>query len=193
MSESDENAVRGSRLRRLGLRATWFLGATLLGGGCDLGTKDWAETSLGGVAGNSRMLIDPWLEMSLAYNRGTAFSMVRDLGDARLFFGLIALAVIVVMLVMALRNDSDRLDIIALGAIAGGALGNGIDRLFRAAPGGGTGVVDFVKINYPWGGSWPAFNIADALILVGVAVLLLRRLRKREEDPGGPEPSPAPG
>ena len=53
--------------------------------------------------------------------------------------------------------------------------------MFRLAPGGGTGVVDFVRVNYPWGGHWPLFNIADALLVVGVAALLLRRLWTRPQ------------
>ena len=70
------------------------------------------------------------------------------------------------------------LELLAFGTIAGGALGNGIDRLVRLSPRGGTGVVDFIKINYPWGGSWPTFNVADVLVAVGVAVLLLRSFRR---------------
>ena len=68
-------------------------------------------------------------------------------------------------------------------AIAGGALGNGIDRLVRLAPTGGTGVVDFIKINYPWGGSWPNFNVADALLVVGVALMLLWGMRPASDKP----------
>jgi len=152
-------------------RVAWFGFATLLGGGCDLQTKAWAEQAL---RGGSRMIFDPWLEFSLAYNRGTAFSLVPDLGVARWGMGAFALAMVVVLLVFAIRSDGHLLEMLALGTIAGGALGNGIDRLIRLAPQGGTGVVDFIKVNYPWGGSWPTFNVADVLVAVGVAVLFLR-------------------
>jgi len=165
-------------------RAAWFGLACLLGGGCDLQTKAWAEQTLGSARG-SRMIVEPWLELSLAYNRGTAFSFVPDLGATRWIFGVFALAMVVVLLVFALRSPGHRVDLLALGTIAGGALGNGIDRLVRLAPRGGTGVVDFIKINYPWGGSWPTFNVADVLVAVGVAVLILRSFRR------APEPEPA--
>jgi signal peptidase II len=158
-------------------RAAWFGLACLLGGGCDLQTKAWAEQTLGSGHG-SRMIVEPWLELSLAYNRGTAFSFISDLGTARWIFGVFALVMVVVLLVVALRSADRRIDLLAFGTIAGGALGNGIDRLVRLAPKGGTGVVDFIKINYPWGGSWPTFNVADVLVAVGVGVLLLRSFRR---------------
>lgn len=159
-------------------RLAWFGVTALMGGGCDLQTKAWAEGALSSLPGRSMMVASPWLEFSLAYNRGTAFSVVPDLGEgARLVFGVVALAVVVGLGMMVVRWRSGRGEAVALGAIAGGAIGNGLDRALRAAPGGGTGVIDFVKINYPWGGSWPIFNVADVLVGVGAALLLLGRLR----------------
>ena len=46
------------------------------------------------------------------------------------------------------------------------------------------GKVDFIKINYPWGGSWPTFNVADVLVFVGVALFVAYALWRRPEDPG---------
>ncbi len=181
------------RLSREHLRPlAWFAATSVLGGGCDLQTKAWAERTLAALPGKSMAVIEPWVELSLSYNRGTAFSVVRDLGAARWLFGIVALAVVVMLVVMLVRTRGDRLDALALGAIAGGALGNGIDRIFRLTPDGGTGVVDFVKLNYPWGGSWPVFNVADVLVAVGVAVLLLRRVVRRA-DPPAQQPAAAPG
>lgn len=167
---------------RFSPQLAWFAVATLIGGGCDLQSKSWALSTLGEVPGQAMMLVEPWLELELTYNRGTAFSLIPDLGASRLVFGVIAIAVVVLLAFMVARWKSDRVEAIALGALAGGALGNGLDRALREAPGGGTGVIDFIKLNYPWGGNWPIFNIADALVLVGVAVLLLRRMRAVEED-----------
>jgi signal peptidase II len=166
-------------------RSAWFGLACVLGGGCDLQTKAWAEQTLGNARG-SRMVFEPWLELSLSYNRGTAFSFIPDLGTARMIFGVFALAMVVVLLVVALRSEGHRIDLLAFGTIAGGALGNGIDRLVRLAPSGGTGVVDFIKINYPWGGSWPTFNVADVLVAVGVGLLLLRSFRRSPSAPAQP-------
>jgi signal peptidase II len=58
----------------------------------------------------------------------------------------------------------------AIGAIAGGAIGNVIDRLRFGA------VVDFIHA-HAWGWSWYVFNVADAAIVCGVAALLLDGMR----------------
>jgi len=162
-------SVNGS-VRRA--RIVWFWLATIVGGGCDLQTKNWAEA----VPGGKLSVIEPWLDVHLAYNRGMAFSVVDDLGSLRWLFGLLALAAVVFLFVSVLRSGSTRSEALLMGLIAGGALGNGLDRAFRTVPGGGTGVVDFIKVNYPWGGSWPTFNVADVLLVVGVGVLLIRAL-----------------
>lgn len=186
-----------ARTQRRYLPRLLIFGLTALaGGGCDLQTKTWAEQTLGALPDRSMMVVDPWLELALAYNKGTAFSFVRDLGDARILFGLIAMLVVVFLLIMALRSRGDTLELLALGTIAGGAIGNGLDRAIHLTPGGGTGVVDFIKFNYPasWpvDGYWPIFNVADVLIAIGVGMLLLYGFIKRKEgDPDRTSP-PAP-
>ena len=180
--------VRAS-LRGAGSKLAWFVAASLLAGGCDLSSKAWAERTLTQAPDHTLAVFEPWLDLALAYNRGMGFSLVVDLGAARWIFGLMALVVVVVLAVMVVRQRPDRLDLVAMASIAGGALGNGFDRVFRAAPGGGTGVIDFVKVNYPWGGHWPLFNVADALLVVGVAVLMLRRLRRPESPPDAAAPA----
>ena len=98
--------MAGSR-RLLVTRATWFGLACALDSGCDLQTKAWAEQALGTTHG-SLMLVEPWLELSLAYNRGTAFSLIADLGAARWIFGLFALSAVVGLLLLALRSPGTR-------------------------------------------------------------------------------------
>jgi signal peptidase II len=161
-------------VRQACARFMLFLTPALLGSGCDLHSKLWVEETLRAIPGQALPLIDPWLELVLAYNRGTAFSFVSDLGVARTVLGVFAIVITLAFLLAVLRSKHmTRLEIVALGLVAGGALGNGLDRLFRQVPGGGTGVVDFIRINYPWGGSWPAFNIADVLIALGAGLLLI--------------------
>jgi signal peptidase II len=167
-------------VRHVLVRLALFMATALLGSGCDLHSKLWIEETLRGVPGQALTVIDPWLEFVLAYNRGTAFSLVHDLGVARTVLGVFAIVLVVGLLVTVLRSKrATRLEIIALGLIAGGALGNGLDRLLRQAPGGGTGVVDFIRIHYPWGGSWPAFNVADALLAIGAVLLFLGGIAHR--------------
>ncbi len=64
---------------RLG-RVSAFLFFSAACSGCDLSTKYWAQASL--PAGGAPVPVaSPWLELSLAYNKGTAFSFIRDAGD----------------------------------------------------------------------------------------------------------------
>lgn len=158
------------------MRLFWLIAAAATA--LDLLTKAWAVSALTALPGQTRSVIAPWLELSLTYNQGTAFSLVRDLGTARWFFGILSVAVLGVLCWMA-AHSRDRLEVAALGMLAGGAIGNGWDRVMRLAPQGGTGVVDFVKVNFPWGGSWPTFNVADAWLVIGVAGLLLMMLKGR--------------
>jgi signal peptidase II len=168
--------------------AALFLAASLTGGGCDLTTKAWAEGELSSLPGQSLSIFDPWLDFALAYNQGAAFSIVGDLGTTRAVLGIVSFVLAAGLLLMVvLSRRVTRLEALALGAIAAGAIGNGYDRLFRLAPGGGTGVVDFIRVNYPWGGSWPTFNVADMLVFVGVAVLALTYLWPKRPQAGAGE------
>ena len=69
--------------------------------------------------------------------------------------------------------------IVGAAMILAGTLGNLHDRCFRADELGRPGVVDFIRVYLPWGdtgpwgGVWPSFNVADALLVIGVALLLL--------------------
>lgn len=174
--------------------AVWFLVTTVLASGCDLSTKTWAARTLGQV-GASRTVIDPWLELSLAYNRGTAFSVIPHLGDLRWLFALLAIVVAGMLMAVALRwRPFAAAPMLALGIAAGGALGNGWDRAFRVTPAGDTAVVDFIKVNLTSTYSWPTFNLADAWLVIGVAWMLWIGFRTKDDEPAPPpEPAAAPG
>ncbi|MCA9604374.1 MAG: signal peptidase II [Myxococcales bacterium] len=166
-------------IRRVALPASLFLSAAILGGGCDLSTKHWAEETLADEPGQSMTVVDQYVDLSLQYNEGTAFSFVRDLGLARLVFGIFSILVVIALFVVVVRHPQHRWRALGFGVVAGGALGNGLDRIFR------DGVVDFIVVHYPWGGSWPTFNIADVLVAVGVAILLIEGIATRTRPPAG--------
>lgn len=161
--------------------ALWFLFVTTFAGGCDLSTKAWAEQTLG-TPGSSMAVMEPWLHFTLAYNRGTAFSLIPSLGDARWVFALIAVVVVGLLFFMAVRRRPRASELLALGLIAGGALGNGWDRAFHVTPAGDTAVVDFIRVQVTSTYAWPTFNLADAWILIGVAWLLWQSLRRPPEE-----------
>lgn len=124
-------------------------------------TKRWAQSTL---PGDPRVVIDGFLVFEYAENPGSAFGLLQDAGQV---IGVLAIAIsafVVWMMVGAAR----RVDVVALGLVLGGALGNVVDRLTRGDGFMDGRVVDFV-------GLWfiPNFNVADAAINVGVVMLLL--------------------
>jgi len=130
-------------------------------------TKIWAVAALSdgpiGVVGDTVVLL-------LARNPGGAFSFGSGAGVTPLL-ALIAIGVAIYLVRMVGRTD-DRLMLVALSLILGGALGNLGDRLFRS-PGFLRGeVVDFVSIGW-----WPIFNVADSALTVGIILLLIASFR----------------
>jgi lipoprotein signal peptidase len=119
-----------------------------------------------------RIELLPVLSLTMVWNQGVTFGMFKADGQ----FGALLLAgvaaVIVVALGIWLRRAETRLVAVALGAIAGGAVGNVLDRLRFGA------VVDFIHLHVA-GWSWYVFNVADAAIVCGVAALVLDGLRPR--------------
>ncbi|MBI5599288.1 MAG: signal peptidase II [Deltaproteobacteria bacterium] len=103
-------------------------------------------------------------------NPGAAFGMFRE-GSAGNSWVLIAITVLVLAVIAALLMQSkDRLAGFALSLIAGGAIGNLIDRLRFGE------VVDFLDF-YAGSYHWPAFNVADSAITVGVFLSLVLYLK----------------
>lgn len=109
--------------------------------------------------------VTPFFNLVLAYNTGIAFSLgATGTRTSSYLFGALAIA-IVIGLIFWLRTQTRSLVHFAGGLVIGGAIGNIIDRFIHP------GVVDF--LDFHWAGyHWPAFNLADSAIVVGVAVLL---------------------
>ncbi|MFO7565884.1 MAG: signal peptidase II [Enhygromyxa sp.] len=139
--------------------------------GLDLWTKHWAWTQLR-PTGRVVEVLPPLLEFDFAHNRGTAFSVIREVERPLWFLPITAVVIGLSMLITLRTPGVDRLRVTALGLVCSGALGNLHDRLVRVDELGHHGVVDFIKINYPWGGSWPTFNIADSALVVGTILLM---------------------
>ena len=114
----------------------------------------------------------------LVRNPGAAFSLATGYTWV---LSLIAVAVVVVIVRIARRLRSTGWAV-ALGLVLGGALGNLVDRIFRA-PGPLQGhVVDVVSLFAPDGSVWPVFNLADSSIVSGGVLLVLLALTGRELD-----------
>jgi len=116
----------------------------------------------------------PHVWLTYVQNPGAAFSLLDGFSPAvRVpFFALAALAALAVV-AWAWRSlpGRDRTSELALGLIAGGALGNLLDRLRF------TRVTDFIEVGVRGVYTWPVFNVADSAVCVGVGLLLLKALR----------------
>jgi len=124
-------------------------------------TKWWAVTRLG----KGSIHVVGTLDLELSRNTGSAFSLFQ--GHAPVLVTVVVVLVVVLALWVWRSPTLGRAAI--LGLILGGALGNLSDRLFRGDHGA---VVDFVALHF-----WPTFNVADASITVGCALLLVSLLR----------------
>ena len=113
-----------------------------------------------------------------AANRGGAFSLFAEAHEAiRLPFFFAAAVVAVAFLIYFVRQipSDQRLLLFALAAVLGGALGNLIDRAVFGQ------VTDFLLVYYH-GWTWPAFNVADSFITIGVTILVAHSIFGREAD-----------
>lgn len=154
-------------------RDSWIALAVLV---ADQASKGWAQAAL---AGKGPVAVLPFFNLTLVYNTGAAFGLLRDAGGWQNgFFILVAVAVTVFVLVVVRRlGAADRQLGVALMLVLGGALGNLVDRLLRGH------VVDFLDFYYgDW--HWPAFNLADAAISIGALLLVLDALGWRLIRPG---------
>ena len=117
-----------------------------------------------------------FFNLMLIYNRGVSFGLL-DSEAALLPWLLSGLAVaIMIGLLVWLRHIEDRWPGVAVGLIVGGAVGNVVDRLRLGA------VIDFLDLH--WAGfHWPAFNLADSAITLGVTLLLVDGLFGRRKSP----------
>ncbi|HFQ13691.1 MAG TPA: lipoprotein signal peptidase [Gammaproteobacteria bacterium] len=122
------------------------------------------------------LAVMPMFNLTLMYNTGAAFSFLSEAGGwQRWFFTGVALLVsLVIFNWLRSLQDGQRLQAVALSLVLGGALGNVIDRLLLGH------VVDFIQLYYDrW--YWPAFNIADSAITVGVVLLIFDTLRRGKQ------------
>lgn len=142
----------------------WPVLATLVLTDCS--TKELVEAELAGSPGPHR-IIGEWFRFTLAYNPDAAMNL--SLGPAsRLGFSLIALGAIAVLLNLYRRTAHDAvLRAAALALVAGGAIGNLLDRVRSPR-----GVVDFIDIGVGDARFW-TFNVADMGVTVGALLLAL--------------------
>ena len=125
-------------------------------------------------------VIPGFLNWTLAFNTGAAFSFLHDAGGwQRWLFSILAIGVCSVLVVWLRRlARAEWRTALPLALVIGGALGNLIDRLRVGR------VTDFIEVYHQqW--SWPAFNVADSAISVGAVLLIVFGLGGRKAPAGG--------
>ncbi len=119
----------------------------------------------------TRINVLPFFDITHLRNTGAAFGILRDLPETLrfpLFVIVLIIAIVAIFVFLRKVAESDRVLVVSLGLILGGAIGNSIDR-FRFGY-----VTDF--LGFHWFGNlhyqWPPFNVADSAITIGVILIL---------------------
>jgi len=114
----------------------------------------------------------PYFNLTMAHNKGAAFSFLADAGGWQrgFFIGLTTVISIALLIWLKKLSTQAKLEAIAISMILGGAIGNVIDRIYYGY------VIDFLDV-YAGSYHWPAFNIADSAIVVGAALLIIDSFR----------------
>lgn len=140
-------------------------------------TKGWIIDLLM-VSPRAMVEVTPFFNFILVLNKGISFGLFQSRGDGKWILLAAAAAITVALTVWLWRIERRRLAL-AVGAVIGGAVGNLFDR-YRYG-----GVADFLDFHL-LGYHWPAFNIADSAITIGVAFIILDSyLESRSEKDGG--------
>lgn len=109
--------------------------------------------------------VTPFFNLLLVFNRGISFGLLSSDSPWGQPLLIVLALVISIFLVLWLRKAENRVVAGGIGLVLGGALGNVVDRVVHQ------GVVDFLDFHL-FGYHWPAFNVADSAITVGVVFLL---------------------
>ncbi len=145
----------------------WLLFTLIVGIGlvADQVSKVYVDTKM--VLYQSVPVIDGLFSFTYLRNRGAAFSFLADASWRLPFFVLVSLtAAVVILISFSKMRDDQKLAQVSLAMIFSGAIGNLIDRIRLGE------VIDFLDVYWKTY-HWPAFNIADSLICVGVALIIL--------------------
>ncbi|MCI0340094.1 MAG: signal peptidase II [Planctomycetales bacterium] len=166
-----------------------FAGIGLVAAVADVATKVLAFSALGGVAANGRLavpgrqvtVIPGLFDLTCSVNTGAVFGLFSGQLGGVIGLTLLALGLIAWILLKAPPRAGMHA---AFGLVFGGALGNLWDRLWFG------GVRDFLDVHWERDFTWPTFNLADAWIVVGIALVLLLEWRAPKPAPPG-TPGPA--
>jgi len=117
--------------------------------------------------GETKEVLSHFLYLTLLYNKGTAFGIVKEVSLAIVLFS--TLLVVGFLIYSKLNKKETLIFMLGLSFICGGALGNLVDRIRWGY------VIDFVDIKI-----WPVFNLADSFITIGVGLIIVDMILRRK-------------
>ena len=146
-------------------------------------TKNWAEANLPLL--EPQPFLGEFLQLTLLYNTGAAWGMGSEITPV---VTCLQIAIVIGVIIFALKAVRSPWYTVALGLILGGALGNIHDRLLRDPSPFHGAVVDFLELP-----NWPVFNIADMGVVGGAILIVVLGLFGVAADPAADaaEPDPA--
>lgn len=117
--------------------------------------------------------VTSFFNLVMVWNRGISFGMFQHAFYSPIIFTFLAILIIIALLFW-LKNTDSMIEIISIGLVIGGAIGNVIDRIKYGA------VADFYDFHAA-GYHWPAFNIADMAVFIGAVMLCICSLFCKKE------------
>jgi len=152
----------------------FFLGSAIaaLVAIADLASKKIIFAYLDGFD-DQKIVIYDFFNLVKVLNRGVSFGMFNNLENAQIILSILQISIALILFFWLYNNQKIHFTY-ALGFIIGGALGNAIDRVQNGAV---ADFLDFHIANY----HWPAFNLADSLVFIGVVILLLDDVIKKNK------------
>jgi signal peptidase II len=149
--------------------------------GLDQWTKIMARESLRPLGPyNPKVVIDGFFKLRYSENPGVAFGMLQDLSSGRIVLTLMAVGAFALVLFYLRKTEARATRLhVALGLVGGGAIGNLIDRVAYGR------VTDFI-VWHVKDHEWPAFNVADAALCIGVALMVIDMLKAKRPAAAAP-------
>jgi signal peptidase II len=169
------------------VRNVLFGVAAVLSIGLDQWTKVLARTHLRPLGPwGSRTVVANYFDLRYSENTGVAFGMLQRLPGGQYWLTLVALLALLLVGYYLVKSDARQSRLhLALGLVGGGAIGNLVDRIAFGR------VTDFI-VWHVGKHEWPAFNIADAALVVGVALMALDMMLDRRGHDAAAEPAADP-
>jgi signal peptidase II len=154
-----------------------------MGHGSDNGTCVVpADIITGMCRGEAREVIGGFWDWRLSMNPGSAFGLFAGTSFARVLLSLVGIAAVIGMIFMLRKSRHDqRVLHWALALVAGGAIGNLIDRIYYGV------VTDFILWHYQ-SHEWPVFNVADIVLVVGVGLMFIDIQKENKHDKSKKKP-----